>query len=180
MSARDRRGRLTADDRDTGTLTFRRVLRHRPEHVWDAISTAEGLKEWLMCTQALIEGRPGGNIELVSGPAGYRSKGKILRWEPPRVLEYEWNVAPVPEMPRGENAIFTFEVQPDGEDTVLLVTYRRITLATARGFLPGVHAFLDRLEAQLAGQPLPDWLQLFAELQGIYSEWTGHATSPAE
>ena len=34
----------------------------------------------------------------------------------------------------------------------LLVTYRRLTLQTARGFLPGLHAFLDRLEAQLDGR----------------------------
>src|SRR5215471_15049410 len=100
MTAPDRRGRLVADG-DVATLSFRRLLHHTPAHVWEAISTPEGLREWLMCTRAVIDGRPGGEIELVSGPAGYRSRGKILRWEPPRVLEYEWKVAPVPEMPRG-------------------------------------------------------------------------------
>jgi hypothetical protein len=38
---------------------------------------------------------------MVSGPPRYRSKGKILNWDPPHVFEYEWKVAPVPEMPLG-------------------------------------------------------------------------------
>jgi uncharacterized protein YndB with AHSA1/START domain len=179
MAAPERRGRLVADG-ETATLSFRRLLHHTPEHVWEAISTPEGLREWLMCTRAVIEARPGGEIELVSGPAGYRSRGKILRWEPPRVLEYEWKVAPVPEMPRGEDAVFTFELRPEGEATLLVVTYRRITVETARGFLPGLHAFLDRLEAQLAGEAPPDWLQRFGELRPLYPEWTHGATAPGK
>ena len=101
-------------------------------------------------------------------------------WEPPRALEYEWNVAPVPEMPRGERAIFRFELTPDGDSTRMLVTYRRITRQTARGFLPGLHAFLDRLEAQLEGRPLPDWMQRFGEVRMDYPEWSEHATPAGE
>src|SRR5215510_10267499 len=166
-----RRGTLV-EVGDYATLTFRRVYRHAPEHVWDAIATPEGLRAWLMCTHAVIEGRVGGRIELVSGPPGYHSTGKILVWEPPRVLEYEWNVAPVPEMPHGERAIFRYELAPDGDSTRVLVTYRRITRQTARGFLPGLHAFLDRLEAQLDGRALPDWMQRFGELMVEYPEWS--------
>jgi len=95
-----RKGRLTVDGDDgTATLVFERVLDHSPAHVWDAITTPEGLRAWLMCTEARIDGRAGGTIELVTGPAGYRSTGRILAWDPPRLFEYEWKVAPVPEMP---------------------------------------------------------------------------------
>jgi uncharacterized protein YndB with AHSA1/START domain len=168
------------EDGEHATLTFRRVYRHAPERVWEAITTLEGLREWLMCTRAVIEPRVGGRIELVSGPAAYHSTGKILAWEPPRVLEYEWNVEPVPEMPHGERAIFRYELTPDGGSTHVLVTYRRITRQTAAGFLPGLHAFLDRLEAQLDGQALPDWMQRFAEVRTQYPEWSRHASRPAE
>ena len=174
-----RRGTLV-EDGEYATLTFQRAYRHAPEHVWDAIATPEGLREWLMCTHALIEGHVGGWIELVSGPAGYDSTGKILAWEPPRVLEYEWNVGPVPEMPQGEHAIFRYELTPDGDSTHVLVTYRRITKRTARGFLPGLHTILDRLEAQLDGRALPEWMQRFAELRAEYPEWSGHAPDPGE
>jgi uncharacterized protein YndB with AHSA1/START domain len=176
-----RRGTLLEDDDGDGvTLTFRRVYRHAPEHVWDAIATPEGLRAWLMCTHAVIDARAGGRFDLVSGPPGYHSTGKILVWEPPRVLEYEWNVERVPEMPRGEHAIFRYELTPDADATRLVVTYRRITKRTARGFLPGLHAFLDRLEAQLDGCALPDWTQRFAELRAEYPEWSGHAPDTTE
>jgi len=157
------------------TLTFRRVYAHAVEHVWDAISSPDGLRGWLMCSHALLEPRVGGKVEMVSGPRGYRSSGVVLAWEPPRLLAYEWNVAPVPEMPQGERAVFRYALTPDGESTRLVVTYTRITLQTARGFLPGLHAFLDRLEAQLDGRPLPDWLERFGALLAAYPEWSGHA-----
>lgn len=170
------RGTLV-DDGELATLTFRRVYSHAPALVWDAITTPEGLREWLMCTHAAIDPRPGGRIELVSGAGAYHSTGTILVWDPPRVLEYEWNVGPVPEMPRGEHAIFRYELTPDGDATQLLVTYRRITKQTARGFLPGLHVFLDRLEAQLDGRPLPDWMARFTEVRAQYPEWSDDASA---
>ena len=131
------------------------------------------MKEWLFVTHAIVDGRPGGTVEMVSGPGRYRSTGHILRWEPPRVFECEWKMAPVPEMPHGEDAVFCYELAPldGGAATQLTVTYRRMTLATARGFLPGLHAMLDRLEAQLDGATLPDWFARFAELRAEYPEW---------
>lgn len=162
------------------TLEFRRFYPHPIALVWEAISTPEGLREWLLCSYAKIDGRVGGTIELISGPSRYHSSGKILAWEPPRLLEYEWNVAAVPEMPRGERAIFRYELATRDGGTELWVRYQRITRETARGFLPGLHAFLDRLEAQLAGQPLPDWLARFAELQTSYPEWSAHASASRE
>jgi uncharacterized protein YndB with AHSA1/START domain len=175
-----RRNGTVVIDGDHATLTFHRTYRHRPEHVWEAISTPEGLRAWLMCTHAVIDGREGGTIELVSGPPAYRSTGKILVWDPPRVLEYEWNVDPVPEMPRGESAIFRWELTPDGDDTHVVVIYRRITKETARGFLPGLHAFLDRLEAQLDGSALPDFVERFAELRAQYPAWSHDASDPGK
>jgi uncharacterized protein YndB with AHSA1/START domain len=162
-----RRGRSIVEG-NTATLIFTRVIDHAPEHVWEAIATPAGLAGWLMCADVRIDGRTGGTIEMVSGPARYHSKGAILNWDPPHLFEYEWNVAPVPEMPLGENAIFRYELTPQRGSTLLTVTYRRITTPTASGFLPGLHAFLDRLEAQLDGQPLPDWLNRFNELLAHY------------
>lgn len=174
-----RRGTLLDGD-EGATLTFRRSYPHAPEHVWDAIATPEGLRAWLMCTHAVIDGRVGGRFDLISGAGAYRSTGTILAWDPPRVLEYEWNVQPLPEMPRGEHAIFRYELTPDGDATNVLVTYRRLTMQTARGFLPGLHAFFDRLEAQLDGRPLPDWTRRFEEVRAEYPTWSGHAPHPGK
>jgi uncharacterized protein YndB with AHSA1/START domain len=165
------RGRVVVEG-NTATLTFTRVLPHAPEHVWEAIATPEGLAGWLMASDVTIDGRAGGTIEMLSGPGRYYSKGTILAWEPPRLLEYEWNVAPVSEMPSGEHAIFRYELAPQDGSTLLRVIYRRITKRTASGFLPGLHAFLDRLEAQLDQQPLPGWQVRFNELLPQYPAWT--------
>ena len=83
-------------------------------------------------------------------------------------------------MPRGERAIFRYQLTPDAGATHVLVTYRRLTRQSARGFLPGLHAFLDRLEAQLEGRALPDWVQRFGELRATYPEWSGHAPPAGE
>jgi uncharacterized protein YndB with AHSA1/START domain len=166
-----RKGQLVIEG-ETATLIFRRILAHPPKQVWEAIATPEGLKEWLLCSEARIEGRTGGTFEMVSGPGSYRSIGRILRWDPPRVLEYEWKVAPLAEMPLGQDAIFRFELTPREGSTLLTVTYRRLTRPTAPGFLPGTHAFLDRLEAQLDQRPLPDWHARFAALLREYPAWT--------
>ena len=99
-------------------------------------------------------------------------KGTILRWEPPRVFECEWKIAPVPEMPKGEDATFLYELVPLDGATRLTVTYRRLTRQTALGFLPGLHALLDCLEAQLDGAALPEWEARFAALRAEYPAWT--------
>src|SRR4051812_23465475 len=51
------KGTLKEENAGYVTLTFQRVYRHKPEHVWDAIATPEGLREWLLCTHAVIEPR---------------------------------------------------------------------------------------------------------------------------
>ncbi|HTH47209.1 MAG TPA: SRPBCC family protein [Candidatus Limnocylindria bacterium] len=158
-------------DGQRATIVFKRLLAHSPENIWEAITNPGDLKQWLMCSSATIEGRPGGRVEMVAGPAQFHVTGKILIWDPPRVYEHEWNVGSRPEMPEGENAIFRYELTPQEGATLLTVTYQRLTLNTARGFAPGGHVLLDRLEAQLDGMPLPDWMPRFQELLASYPGW---------
>ncbi len=165
-----RRGKVSLEG-DYATIAFKRTFKHAPELVWNAITDPKELEEWLMCTSAQIDGRPGGSIEMISGPAQFHVKGKILKWEPPRIFEYEWKVEPVPQMPFGENAIFRWELIPLPDSTLLLVTYRNITRRTSLGFAPGTHVLLDRLEAQLNRNPLPDWQSRFVEVQSFYPSW---------
>ncbi len=166
-----RRGTLIEEGAHA-TLTFHRSYRHAPERIWEAIATPEGLSGWLM-SRVEMEPRAGGRIEIDSGSTGYRSTGKILTWVPPRTFEYEWNLGPMPEMPLGERAIFRYELTVEGDTTQMQVIYRRISRMNAHAFLPGTHAFLDRLEAQLDGEPLPDWMQRFEELFAEYLESGG-------
>jgi uncharacterized protein YndB with AHSA1/START domain len=153
------------------TIVFVRILRHPPEVVWRALTEPGELKHWLMCSAATIDGTAGGRIAMVSGPAQFQVTGAILTWDPPRVYEHEWMVAPGPIMPSCENANFRYALVAQGRNTQLTVTYRRLTTATARGFAPGTHVLLDRLEAQLGADVLPGWQPLFDELRSLYPAW---------
>ena len=188
VSQRQRAQRLRAarvigtrtDTGDGATLCFRRTYAHAPALVWDAIATPEGLAGWLMCTDVVLDGRIGGSLAMVSGPGRFPSTGALLPWDPPRVLEYEWNVAPTAEMARGERAIFRYELTARDDSTLLVVTVRKFSRGTAAGFLPGLHALLGRLDAQLARRALPDWHARFAELLADYPAWSAHATAADE
>jgi uncharacterized protein YndB with AHSA1/START domain len=162
-----RTGRLIVQG-ERATIIFTRILHHSPESVWQAITDPVELKEWLFCSNAKIDGRAGGRIEMIAGPSQFQIKGKILIWEPLRVFEHEWKVDPISDMPQGENAIFRYELIPEGNSTVLTVTYRQLTRRTASGFAPGTHVLLDRLEAQLDKQPLPDWMIRFQAARSYY------------
>ena len=48
------------------------------------------------------------------------------------------------------------------------MTFSRLTKPTALGFAPGMHAFLDRLEAYLRGDPLPDWVLRYDAVKSFY------------
>jgi uncharacterized protein YndB with AHSA1/START domain len=167
---KSRKGQVIIEG-DYATIVFKRLLRHAPERVWDAITNPVELKEWLMCSSAKIDGRAGGTVEMVSGPAQFHVTGKILMWKPPHVYEHEWKVAPGTQMPHGEEAVFHYELVPQGNDTLLTVTYRRLSRQTAGGFAPGTHVLLDRLEAQLDKKSLPQWMPRFEELRLLYNEW---------
>jgi hypothetical protein len=71
--------------------------------------------------------------------------------DPPSVLEHDWKQAIV------EDSVVRYELQPDGDGTLLRFTHRGLGVGNASGFLAGTHAFLDRLQAYLTGDELPDW-----------------------
>jgi uncharacterized protein YndB with AHSA1/START domain len=152
---------------DKATLIFERRFRHPPEVVWKALTDPAELSGWYM-TKAAIDGREGGTVDLTAGPSRLHVTGRILKWDPPRVFEHEWRVAPRPELPAGEDAVIRWELHRDGDGTKLSLEHRNLNRQTALGFAPGTHAFLDRLAAQLAQQPPPNWQTRYGEVAARY------------
>ncbi|HEY9857758.1 MAG TPA: SRPBCC family protein [Stenomitos sp.] len=159
-----------AFDGDHATLRFVRTYPHPPEAVWAALTEPEQLAAWYM-TQAVIDGREGGSVQMTSGPARFEWTGRILTWEPYRLYEYEWNIAPRTELPNGEQSVVRWELEPVAEGTKLTLTHRHLTKGTAMGFAPGTHAFMDRLGDQLGQQPLTNWMQRYDEVKHAYPAW---------
>jgi uncharacterized protein YndB with AHSA1/START domain len=157
---------------EKATLVFRRRLNHPIDEVWKALTDSEELSRWYM-TKATIEGRIGGSVDLVAGPSRLHVTGRILTWSPPNVFEHEWKVEPRPEIKSGEDAVIRWELKEDKEGTILHLEHRRLNRTTALGFAPGTHAFLDRLEAQLGGLPMPGWQQRYEQVApGYPPSWT--------
>jgi hypothetical protein len=88
--------------------------------------------------------------------------GRILVWEPPHVFEHGCYQAIV------GHGVVRYEPVADGEETVLTFTHRGLGPRDASGFVPGTHAYLDRLAAHLVGSDLPDRGERHAEVEPAY------------
>jgi uncharacterized protein YndB with AHSA1/START domain len=132
---------------------FRRLLHHPIEDVWIAITAPKHLEAWSMA-KVRREDAPGGRLEMEYAN-GIRPTGRVLEWQPPRIYEYEWNLAPGPNLPNGEASIVRWELTPSEGGTLLVLTQRRLSRPTAETFVRGLSVFLDRLSAHMDGAPLP-------------------------
>jgi uncharacterized protein YndB with AHSA1/START domain len=90
--------------------------------------------------------------------------GRILVWDPPHVLEHEW------KQPIVDDGVVRYELTPDGDGTLLRFSHRGLGVRSAGGFRGGTHAYLDRLEAYLAGRTPPDWTARRLEILADTSE----------
>ena len=163
----DRYGTLEIDG-DHATITFRRHLPHPIAEVWAALTDPAERAAWF--GETVIDGRVGGTIETVptEPPADVEAKrmtGRILVWDPPHVLEHECHQRIV------EDGVVRYELAEDGDGTLLTFTHRGLSVRNAKGFIPGTHAFLDRLEAHLGDAPIPNWSERYAAAAPAYPSW---------
>jgi uncharacterized protein YndB with AHSA1/START domain len=157
-------------DGDYATLRYKRRLPHPREVIWKAITDPKELVGW-MNTKAVIDGRNGGAVDFINTVSGFHTTGCILAWDPQRVFEHEWHIAPNPSLPNGEpESVIRWELKQDSysNNTFLTLTHSRLTKSTSSRFAPGWHAYLDRLEASLNNEVPPDWMQRFAEVKELY------------
>jgi uncharacterized protein YndB with AHSA1/START domain len=158
----ERNGQLLVDG-DRAVLNFERRLPFPIDAVWSAITDPAEREQWF--GETIIEPREGGLIDMVATgpplpPERKRMTGRILVWDPPNVLEHEW------KQPIIEDGVVRYELTADGDGTLLRFTHRGLGVRNASGFRGGTHAYLDRLEAHLAGDELPDWIQRRLEITG--------------
>jgi hypothetical protein len=76
-------------------------------------------------------------------------------------------------LPKGEpDSFIRWELEEKEENnTILSLTFSRLTKPTGLDFAPGLHSFLDRLEALLNKELLPDWMKRYAQVKGSNSSW---------
>lgn len=152
---------------DYATMAFRRRLPYPIDAVWAAITDPTQRAAWFGATT--IEPCPGGTITMQpedppAAPEAKQMSGRILTWQPPSdpgtgtrtaVLEHDWRQRIV------EDGVVRYELTEDGTDTILVFVHSGLSLRNARGFIPGTHAFLDRLTAHLGAAEIPNWAYLY-------------------
>lgn len=151
---------------ETATIVFERVLPYSPSVVWAALTDPEQRARWF--GQTTMDPRVGGHIEMVADgppmPADVRTmRGEILTWQPPQVFEHQWQQALIGD------AVARYELHADGAGTRLHFRHGPMHVRAAQGFIPGEHTYLDRLEAVLAGEAIPDWQARYNEVAPGYT-----------
>jgi uncharacterized protein YndB with AHSA1/START domain len=151
---------------DQTSLRFERQYRRPIQTVWAALTTPERLADWLGA--AVVEPYVGGRFELfVDRPeASARMLGRVLRWDPPTLLEFSWKVGAEPE------TTLRCELTADGPNaTRLTLTHGEMAFKWVGLVLPGWHSLLERLVKALeTGSRAPDSPDRWRELQAIYIE----------
>jgi uncharacterized protein YndB with AHSA1/START domain len=118
-------------------LRMQRRLAHPPDKVWQALVEPDRLAEWFPAT-VRPELRVGGAVEF-----GFGDPGTVTDLDPPRLIAYTWGTDHL-----------RWEVEPDGEGSLLRLTHTFDDRAGAASFAAGWHICLVALALQLAGRPV--------------------------
>lgn len=138
-------------------VRFERTYAATPEEVWDALTNPDRLARWLAPGTITEE-----SVALDFGDSGAVT-GRVLRHEPPSVLEVEWRFA-------GEDqSVARFDLTPDGDGTRLVLEHRLLDSAHAAGYAAGWHAHLSALGDALEGGD-GSWDERFAAVLPGYRE----------
>jgi uncharacterized protein YndB with AHSA1/START domain len=141
-----------APDGERRRLRFERFYDAPPEELWSALTEPERLARWL------APGEIGETVRLEFEDDNVVT-GRVLAFEPPRVLEYEWHY------PGEDESVVRFELSPaESGGTVLVLEHRLLNEAQSIGYAAGWHAHLDVLDGA------PSWNERFEELLPRYSE----------
>jgi uncharacterized protein YndB with AHSA1/START domain len=154
------RGRLeTVEDRPA--LRFERHLEHSVQRVWRAITVPGELARWFV---APVEWKP----ELGETWSAMGQAGEITELEAERVLAWTWG-----------NERFRFELRGDRDGCLLAFTHVFDDRTLGAQHAAGWDAYLDRLDAHLAGgflseqeahRAVPERQQRYAESFGPDAE----------
>lgn len=145
---------------------FERVLEHPIETVWEALSEPEHLQEWLDVVE--FEGEPGGDL-VTEHDEGELAEDRVLRFEPPHLLEHTWWEEMNPD------GVVRWELEPHPEGCHLTLTYTAPVESSddwARD-MAGWHTLVELLAAYLDGVPVGEHRRPSRESDGTRSGGTG-------
>jgi uncharacterized protein YndB with AHSA1/START domain len=160
------------NDEERCAVRFERLYDFTPDELWSALTDPQRLQRWLADTPR-FEGREGGAVTIAFDEG--TTDGRVLTWDEPRVLEYEWR------FPGEDESVVRFELHPQEAGTLLVLDHRRLGRDAGTGYSAGWHAHLDALAGEIE---LGGWQRRFEELLPTYRAqadelgWNRPQTSP--
>lgn len=162
-----------------GELRIVRLLPGPIERVWAYLTDAEKRARWF--AGGATEPKAGGKVEFAmqhkqispheQPPARYAHvhdpgvtfEGRVLRYEPPRVLAYTFG---------DDNSQVTFELTAQGEKVLLVLTHRSTgdDIKEQNNYAGGWHTHLALLIALLENTPPPPFWAQHARLAAHYDQ----------
>jgi uncharacterized protein YndB with AHSA1/START domain len=153
-------------------VRFTRRFRHSPEKVWKALTDREHVNKWFPTD---IEGdwSPGAPLRFAFREHDLPAfDGEVVAYDPPSRLEFRWG-----------DELLQFELQPDGDATVLTLRVTFDEVGKVARDSGGWHQCLDILEHALDGQaPPPEdksaWKDLFSQYTARFGPETATIGPP--
>lgn len=124
-------------------VRFERRFEGTPTELWPYLTESEHLAAWIT-PGAVIDARVGGRITFPWGSGQPPMEGEITVFDPPRVIEYQWNEGAV-------RSVVRMELHASGDGTILILDHSGLPDRDAPGFGAGWHSHLDWLAAVRAG-----------------------------
>lgn len=129
------------------------------EDLWQACTDPERLGRWFAPVTGDL--RPGGDFTIHFDDDD-TPVCRVRTCAPPGRLVWEWPLREV-------SSVVTAEITADGDGARLVLRHERLTSAQAAGYAAGWDTYVRRLEADLAGDPLPDWDATWTALHTRYA-----------
>jgi len=166
-----------------GDIQFRRLLPGPIERVWAYLTESDKRAKWFAAGNT--EPRVGGSVELhfdhavlSSEPAPEKYKEFVTElgpfytecvthYEPPKRLSWTWDGGEA-----GPSEV-TFELTPQGNQVLLVLTHRRLAKKHMPGIASGWQTHLAVLVEQLSNRPLPAFWSILDEAEDQYKKLLG-------
>ena len=129
-------------------LRFERRLSHPIEQVWRSLTEPDELAHWFP-SKVSGDVRLGATLRF-SFDGGMEMEGEVTECDPPRRLAFYW----------GED-LLRFELEPEGDGTVLRLTDVFAEADRAARDAAGWHVCLDRL----AGDGVGEWRAIYEDYE---------------
>lgn len=162
--------------RDLHTVEFKRLIPGPIELAWDYLTKPELLKTWF--ADVTLEPRLGGTVNVhfakdTCGDGTDGVHGTICEFRPPQVIAFTWiqrRRQPDGAIADSEEGEVRFELSERGEKVLLTLLHSGQPTAELTSHSAGWHAYLDNLEAIVAGRGRIDFLGVVRRVRPQYDE----------